>query len=245
MKPYYQDEWVTIYHGDCREILPELAAERNLCSLGILDPPYDEWGNLYEGVYAPLQLVVDDANLLVFTKQPFDIPLLDKIKDKVIHEFIWCFSNGGAWVSPHRPLVSFQKIYWCASNNHTYFNPRTGGGYSLHTHAFQRGTKVFGGYRESGRRFTPSVDGTWIRDCLYFDKPQKGNIAEKPEGLLFLLIRCFSKATDTILDPFLGSGTTAYCAKRLNRKCIGIEIEEKYCEIAANRCRQSVMTLNV
>ena len=49
IKPYYQDEWVTIYHGDCREILPELAAERNLCSLGILDPPYDEWGNEVKG----------------------------------------------------------------------------------------------------------------------------------------------------------------------------------------------------
>ena len=50
---------------------------------------------------------------------------------------------------------------------------------------------------------------------------------------------------ETILDPFLGSGTTAYCAKKLNRKCIGIEIEEKYCEIAAKRCSQSVMRLEI
>jgi len=48
---------------------------------------------------------------------------------------------------------------------------------------------------------------------------------------------------DLIIDPFLGSGTTAYCAKKLGRKCIGIEIEEKYCSIAKQRLSQSVMRL--
>ena len=48
-----------------------------------------------------------------------------------------------------------------------------------------------------------------------------------------------------ILDPFLGSGTTAVCAKKLGRKCIGIEIEEKYCKIAVERLRQSVMKLDI
>lgn len=58
------------------------------------------------------------------------------------------------------------------------------------------------------------------------------------------------KSIDLVLtDPpyginYLGSGTTAYCAKKLGRKCIGIEISEKYCEIAAKRCSQSVMKLD-
>lgn len=68
---------------------------------------------------------------------------------------------------------------------------------------------------------------------------------EKPESLIEKLLRIHTNNNDLILDPFLGSGTTAYCAKKLGRKCIGIEIEEKYCEIAANRCRQSVMDLSV
>jgi site-specific DNA-methyltransferase (adenine-specific) len=68
---------------------------------------------------------------------------------------------------------------------------------------------------------------------------------QKPIKLVAKLIASYSEPNALILDPFLGSGTTAYCAKKLGRKCIGIEIEEKYCEIAAKRCSQTVMNLEV
>lgn len=90
-----------------------------------------------------------------------------------------------------------------------------------------------------------------------FDKPckswtEKRNHAENgnqhpTQKPISLMTWCILQSDNplTILDPFLGSGTTAVCAKKLGRKCIGIEIEERYCEIAANRCRQSVMDLTV
>jgi len=72
-----------------------------------------------------------------------------------------------------------------------------------------------------------------------------GHPSQKPRKLIDALINYASKQGDILLDPFLGSGTTAYCAKKLNRKCIGIEIKEKYCGIAAKRCSQGVFNLNI
>jgi len=67
----------------------------------------------------------------------------------------------------------------------------------------------------------------------------------KPLKLISYLVTLGSREGDIILDPFVGSGTTALACKMLGRRCIGMEIEEKYCEIAAKRCSQGVFKLNV
>jgi site-specific DNA-methyltransferase (adenine-specific) len=59
------------------------------------------------------------------------------------------------------------------------------------------------------------------------------------------ILSVYSRPGETILDPFLGSGTTTNAARMLGRKCIGIEIEEKYCEIAVKRLAQEVMDLTI
>lgn len=73
------------------------------------------------------------------------------------------------------------------------------------------------------------------------NKDKNGHPTQMNPKLVIEPMRCSSDVGDTILDPFMGSGTTLRAAKDINRKAIGIEIEEKYCEIAANRMRQEVL----
>ena len=70
-----------------------------------------------------------------------------------------------------------------------------------------------------------------------------GHPSPKPLKLMEWLVTELSEENNTILDPFMGSGTTLVAAKQLGRKAIGIEIEEKYCRIAIDRLRQEVLPL--
>lgn len=72
---------------------------------------------------------------------------------------------------------------------------------------------------------------------------ERYHTTQKPEPLMANLVTDFTDEGDLILDPFGGSGTTAVAAKRLGRRCILIEREEKYCHIAMNRLRQGALNL--
>jgi DNA modification methylase len=76
------------------------------------------------------------------------------------------------------------------------------------------------------------------------NKEPRVHRCQKPLGVTKWAIQQAPEECETVLDPFAGSGTTLVAAKQLGRRCIGIEIEEKYVQIAANRLRQSVLQFN-
>ena len=192
IKPYYQDEWVTIYCGDCREILPELPK----VDLILTDPPYPDQ-HLEYGDSDLSFLNNFDCRQLVFWSAKVDFPL----DYTAIH--IW------------------DKVIDCASYYERIFE-RNG----------QRNYKMYRCHPVNSWQSAQGLRDIWT-----------GHKSQKPQRIIDKLVNECSNKGDLILDPFLGSGTTCYCAKKLNRHSIGIEINEKYCEIAKKRLAQSVMRL--
>lgn len=234
-----------IYQCDCMERLWEI--DDHSVDLTILDPNYDEWDKMCEAglILQAVRATKLTGNIIMFTKQPFDYNLRNEINHIFRREIVWTFCNGGAWVSNRMPLVSFQKLYWCTLSKDFYFNERTGIDYAEGTKDFKRSNKVFGGYKSDGKQFTKSSEGVWLRDHLHYNKPSFGKIPAKPIELVSILLRCFCPEGGLVLDPFMGSGTTAVACIKEKRHFIGFELNKEYYDKAIQRIKveQAQLTL--
>ena len=210
-EPYYQDDLVTIYHGNCSEIDEWLAAD-----VMITDPPYgmgfvsswttqtrpiqgdgdtsvrnqalERWGNRYAAVFGTWK-----------TPRP----------DGITNLLVWDKTDGvGAGMGDLDSCFGFshEEIY------------------------------IFGRWPKSTGRLGSVLRTSVSTAGLAF---RIGHPTPKPPEIMGKLIRCAPPGI--ITDPFMGSGSTLVAAKSIGRRAIGVEIEEKYCEIAAKRCGQDYL----
>lgn len=216
-----------LINGDAMKLIAEL--DDHSIDLTILDPDYQDWNKLCEEglISQAVRVTKQTGNIICFTKQPFDHYLRNEVNHIFRREFIWSFSNGGAWVSNRMPLVSFQKIFWLTLTKNFYIDVRTGLDYNEGTKSMKRSNKVFGNYKEDGKEFEKSEDGTWIRDHYHYNKPHCGKIPAKPDELIKIFIKCFCPENGIVLDPFFGSGVSGKIAKQMNRNFIGFEKNEQ------------------
>jgi len=218
MNPYYSDKWVTIYLGDCREILPQLDIKVDLV---LTDPPYGiKMSQGFEGFGGFGTPIARRQYPDVWDESRPTQPLFALIIDKGEHSIIF----GGNYFADLLPQ-STHWIVWDKLNTMPTF-----GDCELLWTNFER---------KSVKKYTFEWNGLLGKEVTRWHPTQK------PDKLISKLVADYCKEGDLILDPFLGSGTTCYCAKKLNRYSIGIEIEEKYCEIATKRCSQGVMELKI
>jgi site-specific DNA-methyltransferase (adenine-specific) len=209
MTPYYQDDAVTIFHGDCREILPRLEP----VDLVLTDPPYGTGERIRRnGEYENTRQWWDN----------WDSSWMQQIQFRAVVAF----------VPPNKlaemlllPFPRVRLLAWITEN------PPCRNGVSP-----KYGLQPIVAFGES---FDVTYALDWIK---YKTNEQTDHPHEKPLSVILWAAQSIV-SSGIILDPFMGSGTTLRAAKDLGRKAIGIEIEEKYCEIAARRMSQEVLAL--
>lgn len=219
MTPYYEDDEVTLYHGDCREILPSLTFDAI-----VSDPPYGiNWTkglNRGRGTSRQHDGIANDTDTAA--------------RDWVIAAALpRPYAMFGSLYAPF-PDPLKQVLIWRKPNDAGLYGSTTG---------FRRDLEAIflGGAWPVVKASSSSLLTSTIRNIGSPSSPAgiHGHPHAKPEDLMRTLIERLPGLI--ILDPFMGSGSTLRAAKDLGRKAIGIEIDERYCEIAAKRLGQEVL----
>ncbi len=221
-KPYYSDDLVTIHHGDAKAIIPTLGRP----GLILLDPPFDQWSGVAR---------VDADTVIAFTSWQHRRHV-EALYGTPRTELVWAFDDG-RWVSHSLPRITHESILVYGATGSAYVGDRTDGT------ARRKGAGSVGRSKMPMRTYVPR-DRKALGSVLNFPRDVGSDLGvwSKPLPLIQRLIEwCWSDGY--ILDPYVGSGTTLVAAKSLGHKAVGIEIDERACEIAANRCRQEVLGL--
>ena len=242
MTPYYEQDGITIYHGSCLDILPQIEQVDHV----ITDPPYSVLVvNTSAG--APPGTIGkakrSDLGYCGVTDEMRDIIGAEIARIVRRWALVFCDAESlsawraaleqgglqhvrmGAWVSPA-----------CTPQ---FTGDRPGTGWEACEIAHRPGRKRWNG---------GGLPAVWIVNRPLNGSAERAAAAHptpKPDALLGIVVQQFTDPGDLILDAFMGSGTTLIAAKRIGRKAIGIELEEKYCEIAAKRLSQGALNLEM
>ena len=232
-QPYYEDDHATIYHADCLDVLPHLSGVGAVFT----SPPYNkgnesktkkEWQRLADG----------------YADHSDDLPHGEYVawQHKVVSACWNTLTDDGAIYYQHKvqakgneALIPFELIPDELPIRQIITWDRGSGFQRNCTHYVPRSEWIILIAKEPFRTNTRSVDDVW----QVTPNADAGHPASFPIELPTIAINSIDHKL--ILDPFMGSGTTLRAAKNLGRKSIGIELSERYCEIAANRLAQEVL----
>lgn len=229
MTPYYSDDLVTLYQGDCRDVASALAP--GSVDLLLTDPPYGMAfvsGKTLEkaivrsdGVRQGIRVVRSGLNALEPTFAPD------------MHALVFC--HWESWPDFYDNLCHLFAI------RNALIWDKSGGGMGDLRHEYAKDYEIilFGAISR-GRELSGKRAGAVLR---HYRVPsgQRHMPFEKPVPLLAELVERHCPPRGLVLDPFAGSGSTLVAAKQLGRLSIGIELDEARCEMAARRLSQDVL----
>ena len=242
MNPYYQEKNITIYHGDCLEIMPQLEP----VDLVLTDPPYgitsNNWDK-FEVTLSAFDLLIGSCPLVCTSQNPASAELICMYRKYFKWSDIWEKSQTRGFLSCKiMPLRKHEDILIFSDGKIPYYPQITKKpDKNIRPVSISGPSSNYGSFKGHIQQRTIGIDEQYPTSIFFCENSQNGyHPNEKPLKLIDYLMKTYSNRNDLILDPFMGSGTTLVAAKELGRKAIGIEIEEKYCEIAVDRLRQEV-----
>lgn len=227
---YYSDDAVTLYHGDSRGFLPTLADQSVDCV--ITDPPYDDRthsmartnkGRGHGNRAINFDCYDHDAQTALFAE-------LGRITRRWVVSTLATSDAFAFDLTPPPGLRCLRVGVWLKTSPMPQISAdRPGMGWEPICYFHRDDTKPsWNGGGKAGNYRLSSVSGA-------------GHPTSKPIGMVADWVRLFTNPGDTILDPFAGSGTTLRAAKDEGRKAIGVELDERYCEVIARRLSQDTL----
>ena len=245
---------ITLYHNDCLEILPTIPDKS--IDLVLTDPPYGttpcKWDSVIplDEMWIELKRIIKkESAILLFGTEPFSSTLRASNLKWFKYDWIWQKPSGANFlVANYQPLKVHEIISVFGNAPTSYsknkpmvYNPQETVGIPYKQKSGKQKTeKENSTVRSKIEQVVTDNKGSRKPKTIIEFKPDKNKLhpTQKPVALMEYLIKTYTNENDTVLDFTMGSGSTGVACKNLNRKFIGIEIEEKYFNIAKERINE-------
>lgn len=255
-------EKVNLYQGDCLEVMDRLIEQGVKVDAIITDPPYGttacKWDSVipFDEMWERLnKLIKDNGAIILFGSEPFSSKLRMSNIKKFRHEWYWNKINAGNFVQAKNHPLKIVKNIMVFSKNKVNYNPQM----NINTEEYTKKLKAKHKNKKESS-MTQTVEDKYFtmasgkfkiqtdesvsypKNILTVSKfsnecnsRNRVHPTQKPVELLEYLIKTYTNENETVLDFTMGSGSTGVACVNTNRKFIGIELDDKYFEIAKKR----------
>lgn len=247
VKPYYDEDGITIYHGDCMEVMPGLPVVDAI----VTDPPYGETSLKWDipvdqWLALARRRLIPSGSVWFFTSLKALLNIAPELDGwNVAQELVWEKQNGSGFQADrfkrvHELVVHIypKDVAWADVFKNPVTTPN-----ATPRQIRRRERPAHMGHIENST-YTSEDGGPRLMRSVIFKRNCHGYAVhemQKPVGIVSPLIEYSVPRGGLVLDPFMGSGTTLVCAREMGRRSIGVELKESDCEEAVKRLGQAVL----
>lgn len=259
--PYYSTNNGVLYKGDCLEVMDYLIESGIKVDAIITDPPYAVTGYSWDQLIPfdkmwnkLLKLLKDNGAIVLFGNEPFSSNL--RISNEILYKYDWKWVKTqvtGFQNAKYQPLRCYEDIMVFSkggvvpqAHNHMCYYPQ--GIIPVNLKVSRTAVNYLSDKKNNERKEHLQEYGNFPRNVIQF--PREATLyhpTQKPVNLMEYLISTYTKEGELVLDFTSGSGSTLLACEVLNRRWIGIEITDKYCEVIKKRLENGIqlkITLN-